>query len=242
MYKLESTSDTHRYLLATSHMGEHALDLGVAAPPQEAVLALPERYGIPLLELLVVDTRYVFVSWEITSEQMAQARLSLGKKAFASRKLKILFHRDTREGEVLLASELFGDIGRWFIRLDHPGTVVLAELLFISGPEGFLLSTAGPLSMPREEVVEPDEYDELRVSYGHGRHGRLILLGLDRRRASWPHVTLPAPLAGEYTPARLPAAPGSPGLAWQAAPSSGALASWTGEGCAAADKAPSGEP
>ena len=154
MYKLESTSDTHRYSLATSHMGEHALDLAVAAPPQEAVLALPERYGIPLFELLVVDTRYVFVSWEVTADQMDQARLSLGDKAFDSRKLKVLFHRDSREGDALLSSELFGDIGRWFLRLDHPGAAVLAELRFISGSESFLLNTAGPLCMPdRKSVV-----------------------------------------------------------------------------------------
>ena len=238
MHRLEPTSDPHRYLLATSHLGEHVLDLAVAAPPREAVLALPERYGIPLFELLAVDTRYVFLSWEITAEQVAQARMSLGGKTFDTRKLKVLLRRENRQGEVLGSSELFGEVGRWFLRIDHPGAVVLAELAYVSGQESFSLNNAGPLSIPREDMVEPEGYDELKVAYGRGRHGRLILLGIERRRAQWPSLTLPAPTAREYAPAQLPAAPGYGSMAGQAAPQSGGLASWAGKQHATAGEEP----
>jgi hypothetical protein len=209
MYKLEPTSDAHRRAMATSYIGEHVLDLAVAAQPAEVSEALPDRYGIPLLEFLLVDPGYVFVSWEVTPEQIDQAHNALGDEGFGKRRLKIRFREFTPDGEIFHIQELFGDAGRWFLALFRPAVNVYAELGFQSGQEFFCLTRTGPLRMPRVETLEPETFDELKVSYGFGQHGRLLLLGIDRaRNAAWPGITLPRPAPEDYTHHIL-AAPGS---------------------------------
>ena len=77
----DPTSDTGYRSWVSSPGGAKEPKLGVSPAPPPAHEALPERYGIPLLELLVVDTAYLFVSWEITPEQLAQAQSAMGGEA-----------------------------------------------------------------------------------------------------------------------------------------------------------------
>jgi hypothetical protein len=205
-HKLEPTSDVHRRMHATSFMGDQMLEIGVSQPPVEAGYVLPEQYGMPLFELLVVDTDYVFISWELTQQQLEQAHNLLGEKAFRNRRLQLRFHAEHASGSVLLERELYGDIGRWFVRISQPGAVVVAQLGYAHGDTFHVFNTAGPVVIPRVELIEPACFEELEVSYGFGMHGRLMLLGTNKRSDSpWPDNLLPPPDMDEYAMPRLAA-------------------------------------
>ena len=131
MHRLEPTSDAHRRAVATSYIGEHVLDLAVGAPPEEVTAALPEQYSTPLLEFLLVDPGYVFISWEITPDQIHEASMALGSAGFSRRRLRIRFHDGSPQGEVFQGQELYGETGRWFIALFRPAAEV-----FVREPAG----------------------------------------------------------------------------------------------------------
>ncbi len=203
-HKLEPTSDVHRRMHATSFMGDHMLEIGVSQPPVEAGYVLPEQYGVPLFELLVVDTDYVFVSWELPRQQLDQARDLLGESAFRNRRLKLRFHDAHDSGTVLIERELYGDIGRWFVRISQPGAAIMAQIGYAHGDTFHVFNTAGPLHIPRISLIEPASFEELEVAYGFGAHGRLMLLGTNTRvDLPWPGTLLPAPDAAEYDMPRL---------------------------------------
>lgn len=205
-HKLEPTSDVHRRMHATSFMGDSMLEIGISQPPDEAGFTLPERYGLPLFELLVVDTDYCYISWEITSNQLDAARSLLGEKAFRNRRLQVRFHEITVDGPVLLERELYGEVGRWFVRLSRPGSIVFADLGYAHGGTFHAFNCSGPVYIPRVDIIEPQYFEELEVSYGYGLHGRLILLGINRRDdAAWPESILPLPGQSEYVMPRLAA-------------------------------------
>lgn len=165
---------------------------------------LPERYGMPLLELLVVDPEFIFVSWEITDDQLTAARARFGKEGFQRRRLRIeLFDTGGSAPEPLAARELYGEVGRWFIQLGRPDVWLRAELKFIYGGESLLLGQAGSVFVPREEPVEPTDYLELRVRYGRGSTGELTLEGFEEAATGWPSVTLGGPGSGSPRLGRL---------------------------------------
>jgi hypothetical protein len=190
--RLEGSSDIQLRSHATSYPGEQRLELGISAPPAEVQESLPERYNMPLLELLVVDTYFVFISWEVTKQQMAEAAEVFGAEVFTKRELVVRFQHDEPPHEIVTKCELFGETGRWFVELAQPGASILAVLGFEAGGRFFQLNTAGPLALPRDQAVEPQEFTELRVAYGLGGHGELVILGLRHRPdAPWPDITLP---------------------------------------------------
>lgn len=205
-HKLEPTSDVHRRMHATSFMGDHMLEIGVSQPPVEAGYVLPEQYNMPLFELLVVDTDFVFISWELPQQQLDLARDLLGEHAFRNRRLKLRFHEAHADSPVLLERELYGDIGRWFVRISQPGAAIVAQIGFAHGETFHVFNSAGPVHIPRVELIEPASFEELEVSYGFGAHGRLMLLGTNTRvDLPWPETLLPAPDAAEYALPRLAA-------------------------------------
>lgn len=191
---------------ATSFMGDSMLEIGISQQPDEAGFTLPEHYGVPLFELLVVDTDYCYISWEITPHQLDAARSLLGEKAFRNRRLQVRFHDDSVDGPILLERELYGEVGRWFVRLSQPGNIVVADLGYAHGGTFHAFNCAGPVYIPRVDIIEPQHFEELEVSYGYGLHGRLILLGISKREeAAWPKSILPLPGHAEYLMPRLPA-------------------------------------
>jgi hypothetical protein len=164
---------------------------------------LPDRYGIPLFELLIVDTSYLFVSWEITPEQLAQAQSAMGDEAFAQRRLLLRIAGEALPAEPQLTIELFGEQGRWFIEHGLTGRCIVAELGYDTAGAFYLLQATGPLSLPRDFVIEPASYDELRVRYGRGETGELTLLGIESHEdTSWPAVSLPGPRAADLAAQR----------------------------------------
>jgi hypothetical protein len=205
-HKLEPTSDVHRRMHATSFLGDSMLEVGISQQPDEAGFTLPERYGVPLFELLIVDTDYCYISWEITQNQLDTALRMLGEKAYRNRRLKVRFHDGSLDGQILLERELYGESGRWFVRLSYPGKLVVAALGYAHGGTFHLFNSAGPVHIPRVEFVEPQCFEELEVSYGYGLHGRLMLLGINKREdTSWPESILPLPGQAEYVMPRLAA-------------------------------------
>jgi hypothetical protein len=178
--------------------GAHKLDLGIRRPPESARAALPQAYGIALLELLIVDPEYVFVSWEITAEQLDQTRENLGIRDFEQRRLIIRLRNADNDGEILTEQELYGETGRWFIRHNLAGRRVTAELGFRPA-QGFIrLSAAGPVELPRDFVVEPRQFEELHVQYGMGPTGELVIEGVRKREQdAWPEINLPLPSTTE---------------------------------------------
>lgn len=162
-------------------------------PPEPVRAELPQDYGVPLLELLTVDPYYLFVSWEITSDQLEQARAVLGDAGFQHRQLELLL-LDAGSSKLLARQTLYGEIGRWFIRHNLTGRVIAAKLEFTAGERHFVLNQAGPVSLPRDYIIEPERYDELHVRYGNGADGELVLEGRRHRRGkAWPDVSLPVP-------------------------------------------------
>jgi len=207
--------------------GEHRLSLGVNVPPEPAGASLPQSYGLALLELLVVDPHYLFVSWEIPSAQLAQARAALGEAGYPQRQLELRLQ--DAAGAVLMGQRLYGEQGRWFIRHDLAGRLVRAELGFHGGLQFHSLNVTGPLQLPRNYIIEPAEYSELHVQYGSGPAGELRLAGTSSRPdLPWPELSLPAPVLAELTDAarerldRLSSGmPTSPGLGPRTMPATG---------------------
>ena len=205
-HKLEPTSDVHRRMHATSFLGDSMLEIGISQQPEAAGFTLPERYGVPLFELLIVDTDFCYISWELTEHQLGVARNLLGEKAYRNRRLQVRFHDDSLEGPVLLERELYGETGRWFVRVTQPGRLIMAELGYAHGDTFHQCNSAGPILVPRVDIIEPQYFEELEVAYGFGLHGRLMLLGINKHEdASWPEPILPLPGAAEYVMPRLPA-------------------------------------
>lgn len=190
--RLEPTSDSQRKGHPTSYNGELELELGIGSPPAVVSDHLPEVYGRPLFEVLLVDPRYLFISWEVTTGQMQELQARLPSEQYQARKLVVKFMLDGPNGETVNVSELYGEAGRWFIELGRPGANIYASLGYEAGAKYYEFNCAGPLAIPRDTPVEPTEYQELRVAYGLGQHGELVLLGLRHKSAaSWPDITLP---------------------------------------------------
>jgi hypothetical protein len=181
---------------ATSTMESHRLELGVSSAPPEAGVELPERYNLPLLELLVVDPQYVFISWEVTTQQVEDARLHFGDDLFNQRRL-VLRLLDASSGETLMAQELYGELGRWFIGHTLAGRLVKGSLCFRAGTEYFPLVETGKLELPRDYTLEPERFDEMSIEYGFGPTGELVILELNPRcDLPWPELVLPHPAGG----------------------------------------------
>jgi hypothetical protein len=158
---------------------------------------LPAAYDVPLLELLIVDPYYLFVSWEIPPAQLEQARAALGDKGFNRRQLELRLRGADGAG-VLSRQALYGEIGRWFVRHDLTGRAITAELGFCADEQYYALNQAGPVDLPRDFIIEPEQFDELEVRYGSGSGGELVLEGLRRKENEpWPDVQLPAPRISE---------------------------------------------
>jgi hypothetical protein len=145
---------------------------------------LPSNYNVPLLELLVVDPYFIFVSWEITAQQLEQARAQFGK-LFEQRRLRIAIV-DAISGEQLTIRELYGEVGRWFIHLDQPGCWIRAELSFQLGNEALILNRAGNVFVPRDVPVEPEQWDELFVQYSISERGELRIESLQQQQSDEP--------------------------------------------------------
>jgi hypothetical protein len=187
--RLESTS--------AGPMGSGFLPLHEGSqPPAPQVVAskahLPERYGVPLLELLVVDPYFVFISWEITEQQLDQARSMFGAE-FNNRRLRVRLSNAETGGE-LSSRELYGDIGRWFIQLNVPGVWLRAELQYLAGGDSMELNSAGPVFVPRDAPVEPECWEELFVNYSRSEKDELRIESIEREgSAAWPKITLEPP-------------------------------------------------
>jgi hypothetical protein len=152
--------------------------LAVAPQPKEAD-TLPEKYGVPALELLVVDPANVFISWEIADIQLDSAKAEMGE-LFDRRKLCLDIQIADESPELLVRIELFGEVGRWFISLPPVGRAIRASLYFDSEGKKYLLRDAGPVVLPRISAVEPESFVELHVAYSLGPGGRLSLAGISR--------------------------------------------------------------
>jgi len=185
--RLESTSGVQ--------MGSGFLPLQEGSQPPAPLRlgrhqGLPDRYNVPLLELLVVDPQFIFISWEITEGQLAEARTRFGSD-YDSRRLQVVI-RHPEDASVLAERELYGEIGRWFIQLDHPGVWILAELRFVTSGAVLPLLTAGPVFVPRDTPVEPEHWEELFVRYMRGEKGVLRIEALQPEEApNWPRIGLP---------------------------------------------------
>jgi hypothetical protein len=193
--RLESTSG--------GPMGSGFLPLHEGSQPPAPVdvtrrAHLPERYGIPLLELLVVDPYFIFVSWEIAEAQLEQARAIFGAD-FHNRRLRVLLF-DVGTDAQLSARELYGEVGRWFIQLNHPGVWLRAELEYQTGSAALTLNSAGPVFIPRDAPVEPERWEELFVIYGRSEKGELRIESIERDQPAWPRITLEMP-GGHTSPA-----------------------------------------
>ena len=221
---LEPSTTAHHHERGTSASALQ-LELGIGRPPEPVRASLPPAYGIPLLELLIVDTEYVFVSWEITASQLEQARAELGAAGFEQRQLVLRLSAANAGGNILAEQELYGEAGRWFLRHGQAGKLVTAELGYRHAHSFKQLQTAGPVELPRDTVIEPKQYDELRVRYGVGSTGELVIESTTKpQQATWPDVRLPQPSPQELAARRQPdsAAPvsGMPGSAELGLPSS----------------------
>ena len=176
----------------SSDRGQANLELGICAPPEQAGDKLPERYGTPQLEVLVVDPEYLFLSWEITGSQLDDSRRSLGSQLFDARRLVAIV--ENKSGNPLAEYELYGELGRWFIRHTLFGERIRLKLLYKAGVEQVELYATGFLELPRISPVEPDYYQEIEVIYGIGIKGQLILRGfMEDKTAAWPKVSLKLP-------------------------------------------------
>src|SRR5512134_3460338 len=92
---------------ATSFTGEQRIELGVSPTPPQVQEQLPERYGMPLFELLVVDTRYVFISWEVSAGQLEQTQRELTAPQFAARRLVARFYAADQPATPFAETELY---------------------------------------------------------------------------------------------------------------------------------------
>lgn len=192
----ESASELQRREWGTSP-GRRRLSLGVGLAPEPARAELPSAYGLPLLELLVVDPYYLFVSWEIPPDQLERAAAQLGADRFGARRLELRLVAGGG-GEILARQSLYGEVGRWFFRHGLTGRLVDAVLGYCAGAEFCELNRTGPVSLPRDFIIEPEHYEELHVRYGNGADGALALEGITRESgAPWPEVQLPVPSLAE---------------------------------------------
>lgn len=142
----------------------------VPAPPA----GLPDLHGLPLFEFAVVDPEWAFVSWEVTPAQREAARLAFGDEWYGQRRLSLVIGGAAHDHE-LARTDLFGDHGRWFMRLNAPGTLAVARIGFEARGARYELASAGPLQFPRVEPVEPDRFNELQVAYAVDFSGRLSI-------------------------------------------------------------------
>jgi hypothetical protein len=192
----ETTSELQPREWGTSP-GRRRLSLGVGLAPEPARAELPSAYGVPLLELLIVDPYFLFVSWEIPPSQLEQAAAELGAPGFEARQLELRVLAGA-DGEVLARQRLYGETGRWFLRHGLAGRAIFALLGFNAGGRYCELNRTGVIQVPRDFMIEPAEYDELHVRYGSKPDGALVLEGLSRKSgASWPELDLPAPSLAE---------------------------------------------
>jgi hypothetical protein len=205
----------------SSNWGSASIELGISTPPPQAEESLPERYGIPLFEALIVDPEYIFLSWEVTEEQLRIARDLFGSKGFLVRRMIAVLENE--HGGVLAEYELYGETGRWFIRHNQFGEIVRFKLKFTALGQTLELNETKLLQLPRIYAVEPEFYQEIEVIYGIGGKGQLVLKGfLEDKTAPWPSVTLEPPefeyqLDGAGTSAAgqpLSGLPGSPAGGW----------------------------
>jgi hypothetical protein len=145
---------------------------------------LPDRYGLPLLELLIVDPYFVFISWEITSQQLEDAQQWLGR-GFDGRRLMVALS-DAESATLITQRELYGDIGRWFVELNSPGVWLSSRLYFTSETGDFDLIQAGPAFVPRDTPVEPQRWEELQVTYAQSEKGELRLVATEAQATETP--------------------------------------------------------
>lgn len=228
--RLESASEIPPFERGTSPGVLH-VELGIGRAPEPVTAALPESYGLPLLELLIVDTEFAFVSWEITSDQLERARTELGATGFEQRQLVLRVRSANASDRIWAEQELYGERGRWFFRHQSAGMRVIAELGFRREDSFMQLQAAGPVELPRDTVIEPDQYDELHVRYGVGTTGEIMIESTNRLvQAHWPEVNLPQPAPYELAAQRHPAAadsrrglPSSPGPGLSGSPWSGGI-------------------
>jgi hypothetical protein len=192
--RFEPSSNTQR-ATQYSHLATTPA-LRLSPPPPEAA-PLPTAYGMPLFELLVVDPQNVFVSWEITAAQLAATQEYFGPQAFPQRRLTARFYTAQDTDAPRFVTELFGEIGRWFVSCEASGQELQAVLAFEAGGRHFPLATAGPVSLPRSSPVEVTQYEELAVQYELLPGGRLLLSSAKRKTAVSPAVSLPAPVPAD---------------------------------------------
>ncbi len=188
----DATSQLRPWPHVSSDWGQAHLELGISTPPAQAEESLPERYGVPQLEVLIVDPEYLFLCWEISEEQIQQARQQFGQQLFQSRRLVAVVENSF--GSALAEYELYGEQGRWFIRHTQFGEQVRIRLMFKSRKQTFELYLTGLVQLPRVIPVEPDYYQEIEVIYGIGSKGQLVLKGiLEDSTAPWPSISLELP-------------------------------------------------
>lgn len=204
--RFEATSDAARRQHPSSAQGEVTLELQVHAEPSLAAATLPELYGIDSFEFLIVDPEYAFVSWEITPATLAAAAQALGPADFAGRALQLRIYASGTAATALSGSQakapvppalagfnLFGEVGRWFLRAGTPGQTTTVVLGYAAGAQFYELSRRGPVSFPRNTAVDAARYAELHVTYDRGPKGQLILAGLSRPQPQrWPAALPPA--------------------------------------------------
>ncbi|MCC7476875.1 DUF4912 domain-containing protein [bacterium] len=176
MDKLQSNSGQYPHSASLTIIeGDPArLAPGPGGPPPFGPVDLPRHYGLGLFEFLVVDPDFVFVSWELSEQQLAEARTSIGEEQWPQRRL-VLRLLDAAQQQECARRELYGESGRWFVEAARPGAWLLAELGFEHGAGWHLLGSAGPLLLPRISPVD-GEFRELHVSYGAAPDGHLTRL------------------------------------------------------------------
>jgi hypothetical protein len=182
--RLDEAGELKPRLQRSSGFGLPELELEIRPEPQSATRTLPDLYGVPRLEFLIVDPEFAFVAWEVTLEQLDETRAALGDDLYDARVLQLRLYDSNH---AIAGFNLYGDSGRWFLQPALPGAVVSAVLGHASGEKFYELLRRGPLAFPRNHPSGAEHYLELHVEYERGPQGQLLLASRSRKRPQpWP--------------------------------------------------------
>jgi len=168
---------------ATSSSSSHAEPSPAVAPAGPAAgLPIPERYGRTVCRLLVQDPYHLYAYWEVTDEDLAEARANLDASA-----RPVLIVRGP-EGEEVRQVDL--DAGNYYLSV-VPDAAFRVLLALSDGERLHVLASPDEVRTPRPSVSARGDAAWL------GRHGeRMVSVpaplgaseGLHRRGEHWERV------------------------------------------------------
>jgi hypothetical protein len=181
---------------AAAAVAAHKFDVApTLPPPSRAPVAaplgeLPESYGTGRLFLVARDPGWLYVYWDLSGRQMADARqqaadgrlvLRLFEKNIAAPRQELALHHDSRNWYISgarLATTYRAELGYW----EHGGRFhLISASRETTTPSAVLSSDRSvryatiPVDMPREKLA--------RLVRSHGRHGEPLAEALHRLQA-----------------------------------------------------------